>query len=137
MKSKSYQAKNDIYNNYLFSNNIFTFVSKQSQNSKQNNLNKNNMKLEWDSNKNNSNIEKHGIDFSDLTKAFTLPMLKREDNRQDYGEKRWIALVELHEICIVIVYSVRKNTMRIISARKANKKERKIYHEKIGKNKLG
>lgn len=116
---------------------MFTFVCTESENYKKPVLMKTALRFEWDSNKNDINIKKHGIDFSDLPKSFTFPMLRKEDKRKDYGEKRWIALVEVYKICIVIVYSIRKDTIRIISARKANKKERKIYHEKTGRNKLG
>jgi hypothetical protein len=48
------------------------------------------MEFEWDNQKNKANIEKHGLDFSDSHKVFELPMLVRIDDREDYGEDRWI-----------------------------------------------
>lgn len=60
-------------------------------------------------------------------------MLRRPDDRSDYGEKRWIALAVIDGIVIVIVYTVRSGRIRIISARKANGNERKAYEEAIAR----
>ena len=62
--------------------------------------------------------------FKDIT-------LTAEDNRQDYGEKRFISLGRLEDIVVVIVYTERSEKIRIISMRKANHKEKKAYEEKI------
>ncbi len=87
----------------------------------------NNIKLEWDENKNNANIKVHGIDFSDGWRIFENPMLKKVDNRKDYGEERWIGLGKLDTAVIVIVYTNRNGVLRIISIRRANRNERQIY----------
>ena len=50
------------------------------------------MKFEWDENKRQSNLHKHGIDFQEVHEIFNNPMLRRIDNRFDYDEDRWIAL---------------------------------------------
>jgi len=89
------------------------------------------MRFEWDKRKCKSNINKHGIDFADITEVFNLPHLVKEDTRHDYGERRWIILGKMNDIIVIIVFTVRKNIIRIISARKANKNERKIYHERF------
>lgn len=46
------------------------------------------MNFEWDKNKNETNIECHGIDFCDAYLIFEHPMLIKTDTRKDYGEKR-------------------------------------------------
>ena len=89
------------------------------------------MQFTWDENKRLKNIQKHGIDFLDLTEVFEKPMLTRIDDRKDYGEARWIALGELDGNVVVLVYTERSDTTRIISARRATKNEANIYFKKI------
>ncbi len=87
------------------------------------------MKFEWDENKNKSNQEKHGIDFNDAKKIFDDKNRKiSPDLRKDYGEDRWVTIGKLVNIIIVIVYTIRNTSYRIISARYAKKKERQIYN---------
>ena len=49
------------------------------------------MEFEWDENKRQSNLSKHGIDFVDAAKIFNRPVLERVDNRYDYEETRIVA----------------------------------------------
>jgi uncharacterized DUF497 family protein len=91
------------------------------------------MKFEWDEQKSVLNIVRHGIDFEDAPTIFGCPMLRRIDNRKDYGEERWICLGHLEGVVVVVVYTIRKETIRIISIRRANRHERRIYKEKFGK----
>lgn len=86
------------------------------------------MALEWDSKKNQINIEKHGIDFCDSYKIFENPIITKIDERINYREKRWIGIGKLEQVNVVLVYTKRGNNIRIISIRKANKIERKIYN---------
>lgn len=92
------------------------------------------MAFEWNEKKNKTNIQKHGIDFKDVTKSFEEPMLVRPDDRKDYGEKRTIALAKINDLITVVAYTKRGKNIRLISARKANKKERRIYRERIKSN---
>lgn len=89
------------------------------------------MKFEWDENKNETNIERHGIDFYDAHLIFAHPMLIKADTRKDYGERRLVGLGLLFEVAIVIVFTKRADNIRVISIRRANKNERKIYQEKF------
>ncbi len=89
------------------------------------------MILNWDENKNRINILKHGIDFYDIAEASENQMLVKRDERADYGEIRYIGIGTIFSIEVVIVWTIRDESIRIISARKANKKERKIYNDKI------
>jgi uncharacterized DUF497 family protein len=92
------------------------------------------MLFEWDDKKRFLNFEKHKIDFADAIQLFKNPYLTKEDKRKDYGEKRWIALGIIKNGIVVVVFTYIKHTIRIISARKANKIERNIYHEKFKKH---
>lgn len=88
------------------------------------------MKFEWDRSKNEKNILKHGIDFHAAAKVFDDPhFIINEDDRHDYEEIRYqiIGVVDPHGILLVVYTECHENTMRIISARKASKKERCLY----------
>ena len=85
------------------------------------------MEFEWNSEKNNINIEKHGIDFADVALVFDNPILEHEDTRKDYGERRFFGIGTLQGIEIAVVYIRKKQKIRIISARRARKDERKKY----------
>jgi uncharacterized protein len=91
------------------------------------------MIFEWDENKNNLNIKKHGFDFEDAYIIFNMPMLVISDTREDYGEDRYIGIGILKKAVVVIVYteSTEKDMIRVISLRKATKNERKIYENKF------
>lgn len=87
------------------------------------------MKFEWDENKNEQNILKHGIDFVDVPDFFDSSLLVRIDNRHDYDEERFVATGILKQFIVVVVYVERvEDTYRIISARQASKNERKEYY---------
>ena len=78
----------------------------------------------WDEAKNERNIRKHGIDFIDIRSMFNYPMVTFLDQREDYGEDRWIGIGLLKGIPVVIVFREPDDeTIRIISARKATKQE--------------
>ncbi len=91
------------------------------------------MRYEWDKNKNEANISKHGIDFADVPEMFEFPMNVEIDTRHDYGEDRWVGIGLLRMIVAVVVYVERvdEKTIRIISARKATRIESKQYYEQI------
>jgi uncharacterized DUF497 family protein len=88
------------------------------------------MEFEWDASKSQANYRKHGLDFRDAEKVFQGLVITREDSRKNYGEKRWITMGKLEEITVVIVYVQRGERLRIISMRRANVRERKVYEEK-------
>ncbi len=89
------------------------------------------MKFEWDENKNKSNLKKQGIDFSDAQKVFNdEDNLIAPDLRKDYGESRWKIIGKVYGVIISVIYTIRNEAIRIISARRASKKERKEYNSK-------
>ena len=84
------------------------------------------MQFEWDEIKNTANIKKHKIDFSDIIEMFERPMLIELDNRFDYGEERLFGIGFLGNGVAVVVWTERQNNIiRIISARRANRNERR------------
>ena len=86
------------------------------------------MIFEWDLAKNESNSAKHGIDFANAPLCFESPMLTWEDVRFDYPERRWISIAKLGDVLVVLVYAnLGGDYCRIISLRRANRRERKIY----------
>lgn len=88
------------------------------------------MRFEWDAAKNDVNIRKHGIDFADVEDIFNHPMLTLPDDRDDYGEERWIAIGWIRALIGVVVYTERQDdVIRIISARKATKYEVRRYEQ--------
>jgi uncharacterized protein len=90
------------------------------------------MRFEWDERKNRKNIRKHGFDFTDAWEVFESPVLERVDDRQNYGEERWVAIGRLREVTVVIVYTQPDDqSMRIISVRKADQDEQEIYFQRL------
>jgi len=88
------------------------------------------MKFVWHENKNQANFEKHGIYFEEAIEIFKSDCLTWIDNRKDYGEVREITIGEFRKnIVIVLVHTNRFGIVRIISARKANQRERRKYYE--------
>jgi len=90
------------------------------------------MKHEWDAEKNRKNVAKHGLHFKDAELVFAGPCVTFEDDRFDYGEERLITLGLLAGRLVVIAHSPRDEETRIISMRKANRREQEIYQERLG-----
>ena len=89
------------------------------------------MVFEWDEGKRESNLKKHGIDFVRAVKVFQNPVVEKIDDRQDYGEDRWIAIGQWETNFLVVVYTWRGEYRRIISAWKAGNDEKETYYNRI------
>jgi uncharacterized DUF497 family protein len=88
--------------------------------------------FEWDEDKNQENIRKHGFDFADAWELFEAPMRTALDTRADYSEARWKGIGHLGNRIVVVVFTERdEDTIRIISLRKALKHERKKFEEAL------
>jgi uncharacterized DUF497 family protein len=85
------------------------------------------MRLDWDERKRQANLRKHGIDFADAAALFSTPMLIAKDRRRDYQEERQVALGETQGIIMFMVFTERGEKTRIISLRRANQRERRVY----------
>ena len=97
------------------------------------------VRFEWDEAKRKANITKHGIDFLDVPDIFTSLMLVGTDTRKDYGETRKIGFGFIRGRLVIVAFTEREpDVIRIISARKANTREKACYQETIadelGKN---
>ena len=87
------------------------------------------MEIEWDNNKAASNLIKHKIDFEDAKNIFLDPnRLEREDKR-DYDETIIQVFVIVNKVVLFVLYTKRHGRYRIISARRANKNERRQYYQ--------
>jgi uncharacterized DUF497 family protein len=85
--------------------------------------------FEWDNDKADRNFVKHGIEFDQAIGAFhDLFAVERIDNRFDYGEVRYNMLAMCDEIILHITYTERNGMVRLISARRAKKREQEYYY---------
>jgi len=81
------------------------------------------MEIEFDSNKDTANIEKHGISLANATALEWEYLLAKQDDRSEYSEVRMIGYAPIDHRVYCVVYTDRNNIRRIISLRKANKRE--------------
>ena len=86
------------------------------------------MRLGYDPRKNAWNIRERGLSFDDVALLDWHTAVVRQDRRKDYGEDRFQALVEgADRKPYVVVFTMRDETMWIISFRRARERERKGY----------
>ncbi len=87
------------------------------------------LEFEWDEEKARINLSKHQVSFLTAAEIFANDVLERIDDREDYGEIRFIALGRADAEVYRVVFTWRgENLVRIISAQKASRDEREIYH---------
>jgi uncharacterized DUF497 family protein len=82
---------------------------------------------EYDENKNKQNIDKHKISFEYDSK---ITMTKYSNNEERLND---IAMIEIDNKVLLLVYIIRSNKIRVISLRTASKAERKLYYEEFSK----
>ena len=90
----------------------------------------NNLKFEWDDEKEQKNIIKHKIDFSTAALVFNDDYrIEMYDERHSVEEDRYITIGQVNNFTFIlmVVYTERKDAVRIISARLATKKEKEMY----------
>jgi len=83
------------------------------------------MHFEWDAEKAKRNRRKHSVDFEFAKLIFGGPVLEGPNHETDEGEERIIAIEAVGETELVVVHTWRREVRRLISARRANEKERK------------
>ena len=89
------------------------------------------MTFEWDDRKERINISKPGIDFSTAALVFGDDnRIEKYDDLHSISEDRYITIGEINGIAVivVVVYTERENSIRIISARLATKIEKEAYY---------
>jgi uncharacterized DUF497 family protein len=89
------------------------------------------MGFEWDEAKRLANLDKHGIDFIDVSEVFDGDIVTVEDERYSYGEQRFVTFGLLQGRVIAVVHTDRGESIRIISARKATKYEQRTYFQEL------
>ena len=84
------------------------------------------LKFEWDENKNRINIQKHGVSFEEATILFETSDLILEAKNVD-EEKRFALIGKYNSKCYVCIFTYRCDKIRIISVRRCRKKEEAYY----------
>jgi uncharacterized protein len=84
----------------------------------------------WDETKALENHAKHGVSFEKATEVFRDPFaIEVEDDREDYGEQRFIIIGMVDDRLLCVAYVLHGETIGLISARGAEHHERRKYHE--------
>lgn len=86
------------------------------------------MRFEWDERKRWSNLEKHGLDFFDVSAVFEAPHIIVPSGHAG-EEERFLAIGVFEGRFVTVVYTTRSQAIRIISFRRARHEERKKYQE--------
>ena len=89
------------------------------------------LSFEWDENKAKSNLAKHGVSFQEASTVFGDPLsLTISDPAHSQAEDRFIIIGHSHQReLLVVVHTERGDNMRVVSARRASRRERKTYEE--------
>ncbi len=86
------------------------------------------MRFEWDLAKARANERKHAVSFEEAASVFRGFCVHEPDTRRDYGEVRFVALGrDSNGVVLNVVYTMRGDDIRIISAWKASRDERETY----------
>jgi uncharacterized protein len=88
------------------------------------------LSFEWDDEKAESNFVKHGISFADARDVFNDPLaLDSEERSLNYGEVRWRIIGMGNGRFLTVIYTERSEVIRLISARKSTRAERREYDD--------
>ena len=89
------------------------------------------MRIAYDPAKRESTLRERGLDMADAVDVFDGPTITIEDERRDYGEIRYITIDLLAGRMVLLAWTPREDTRRIISMRKANNRERALYERRL------
>ena len=89
------------------------------------------MEFTWSETKRAANINAHGLDFVDAASVFEGMTFTFEDDRFSYGEQRFVTLGLLAGITGSVIHKENEYEIRVISFRKATKRESQIYFDEI------
>lgn len=92
------------------------------------------MEIEFDPDKRLATLQMRGVDMEDVPLVFAGPTLTIPDDRQNYGEKRYITIGLLRRRMVIIVWTPRGAIYRIISMRKANAREQEAYGPQLARS---
>jgi len=86
------------------------------------------VKFEWDEAKSQTNYEKHGLSLSCAQLMWEGRVLELESNQP--GEPRKLAIGKIGGKFWTVIFTLRGESVRIISARRSRENEKNLYHEK-------
>ena len=89
------------------------------------------MEISYDAEKRALTLEKRGLDFEDAVHVFAGTTIDIEDDREDYGEVRWLTFGTLNDRLVALVWTPRGEARHIISMRKANDREKKKHQARL------
>ncbi len=89
------------------------------------------MQFEWDEAKRQKVIEQHQVDLLYAALMFENPVLVKADDRKEYGEQRYQALGHVDGEFFTLVYTLRNNRYRLITAWKAGRNGKRIYQKRF------
>ena len=90
-----------------------------------------NIQFTWDESKRLQNIRKHGLDFVDVAEVFQGLTVSYEDDRLDYGDRRFITLGFIEGVVVSVVHTETDREIHVISFRKGTRREGRIFYESI------
>ena len=92
--------------------------------------------FQWDEGNSEKNWIRHQVTKSECEQVFfNKPLILVDDPQHSKKEKRWYVLGRTEfDRLLFVVFTIRKNLVRVISARDMNKKERTVYHEESKKH---
>jgi uncharacterized DUF497 family protein len=85
--------------------------------------------FEWDKNKAEINLEKHGVSFEEAAEVFFDPFYQEGDANANQEPRDFILGYSLSQRLLLVVYVERSLRIRIISSRPATRTERKLYEQ--------
>jgi hypothetical protein len=90
------------------------------------------MRISFDPAKRDRTLSERGLDFADAAEIFAGRHATIDDQRRTYGEARYITAGWLRARMVVVVWTLRGNSRRVISMRYAHEKEEKRWREHLG-----
>lgn len=90
------------------------------------------MRITYDPLKRKRTLAERGLDFEDAEKVFEGTTFDLEDDRQSYGEVRFLTFGKLNDRMVVLVWTPRGNARHIISMRKCNDREQRKFFARLG-----
>ena len=91
------------------------------------------MEFEWDEDKSERNFRDRGFDYGFAAQIFEGPVFEWCDIRKNWREIRVVAVGSIDGIIFTVIYTDRNNIRRIISARRARKKEIELWQSLVNR----
>ena len=92
------------------------------------------MRLTWDEAKRAATLTQRGLDFADAAEVFADDHFTASDDRRDYGEPRYITAGRLRDRFVVLVWTPRGDSRRIISMRRGHADEEAWFRQRMGRS---